>query len=367
MGLGAISAVGLSDARIAAGEARKLLHAGIDPIEDKKGQADRARLESARSVTFKACAEAYVKAHAPGWRNPKHANQWRNTLATYAFPVFGDLLVQSIDTDLVQRVLEPIWTSKTETAGRLRGRIEAVLDWAAARKYRTGENPARWRGHLDKLLPAKSKVQKIEHHPALPYADVGSFIAKLRERDGTAARALEFAILTAARTSEVLNARWDEVDLGAKVWTIPAARMKAGREHRVPLSSAAVAVLKSVHVEGAELVFPGAKKGNPLSNMALLKLLDRMGRSDLTTHGFRSSFRDWAAERTNFPREVAEAALAHVIRDKTEAAYRRSDLFDRRRKLMEAWASHCTTVKSTAGATVVSLKRGGRTNAVRAS
>lgn len=356
MGLGPFPLVTLSEARVAAAEARKLLLAGTDPIEERKARRDRARLENARALTFKQCADAYITAHAPGWRNAKHADQWRNTLATYAYPVFGDLFVQSVDTALVLKALEPIWTAKTETASRVRGRIEAVLDWATARKYRHGENPARWRGHLDKLLPAKSKVQKVVHHPALPYDAVGAFMVELRKRDGTAARALEFAILTAARTNEVLKARWEEIDLAAKVWTVPAERMKAGREHRVPLSEAAIAVLEAVKVDGADLVFPGAKPGKPLSNMALLKLLDRMGRSDLTAHGFRSTFRDWAADRTTFPREVAESALAHVVSDKVEAAYRRGDLFEKRRKLMDAWATYCAIIKVERAAEVVPIR-----------
>jgi integrase len=255
--------------------------------------------------------------------------------------------VQAIDVALVMKVLEPIWKTKPETASRLRGRIEAVLDWATVRGYRKGENPARWRGHLDKLLPARSKVQKVEHHPALPYDEIADFGAVLRGQDGIGARALEFLILTAARTGEIIGGRWDEVDFEDKIWVVPAARMKAGREHRVPLSGAALAILKQMReIRESDAVFPGGKKGKPLSNMAMLAVLKRMGRNDLTAHGFRSTFRDWAAERTNFPREVVEMALAHTIDNKVEAAYRRGDLFQKRRQLMEAWARFCCTTRS---------------------
>jgi len=242
------------------------------------------------------------------------------------------------------KFLDSIWTTKPETASRLRGRIELVLDWATVRGFRKGENPARWRGHLHKLLPPRSKVRKVEHHPALPYDEIAEFVAALRGYEGIAARALEFLILTATRTGEVIGAQWDEVEFKDKVWVVPAARMKAEREHRVPLSASAVAVLDQMQAcRESEFIFPGGKRGRPLSNMAMLKLLKRMGRADLTTHGFRSTFRDWAAERTNFPREVAEMALAHTVGDKAEAAYRRGDLFQKRRQLMDAWSRFCTS------------------------
>jgi integrase len=257
--------------------------------------------------------------------------------------------VQAVDVGLVMKVLEPIWTTKPETASRFRGRIEAVLDWATVRGYRKGENPARWRGHLDKLLPARSRVRKVEHHPALGYDELSDFIAVLRDQEGIAARALEFLILTATRTGEVIGARWDEIDLEEKVWIVPAARMKAGREHRVPLSTPAMVILGEMQeICESDFVFPGGKKDKPLSNMAMLAVLKRMGRSDLTAHGFRSSFRDWAAERTNFPYEVAEMALAHTVSDKVEAAYRRGDLFQKRRQIMEAWARFCALTKARA-------------------
>jgi integrase len=345
MGMGPLHTVNLVEARKRASEHRLRRHDGIDPIEARRAERLQARLDAAKAVIFKECAENYIKAHRAGWRNVKHGAQWEATLATYAEPIMK-LSVQAIDTTLVLKCLESIWTTKPETAGRVRGRIEAILDWAKVRGYRTGENPARWRGHLDKLLPARGKVRKIEHHAALPYAELPGFLVALREQQGIAARALEFTILTAARTGETIFARWSEFDLLNKTWTVPAGRMKAGKEHRVPLSSGALAILEEVqahrHADDG-FVFPGGKLGKPLSNMAFLMLLRRMGRDDLTAHGFRSSFRDWAAERTNFPAEVAEMALAHMVSDKTVAAYNRSDLFERRRRLMQQWATFCTT------------------------
>ncbi len=346
MGLGPLSLYGLQEARTEALEARKLRHEGIDPIDKRRADRAQARLAAAKAITFKQCAEGYLTAHRAGWRNGKHAGQWSATLAAYAYPLLGDLPVQAIDTDLVLRVLEPIWTSKPETAGRVRGRLEHVLDYAKAHGYREGENPARWRGHLDKLLPAQSKVHRVEHHAALAYAELPDFLARLREQEGTAARALEFAILTAARTGEVIGARWIEIDLRDATWTVPAGRMKAHREHRVPLTSRAIAILGEMqaarHDEaGDTFVFPGAKPGKPLSNMAFLMLLRRMGRDDLTAHGFLATFKTWASERTGFSNEIVEASLAHVIGDKVEQAYRRGDLFEKRRKLMEAWAKFC--------------------------
>lgn len=354
MGLGSYPAVSLADARGKAAEARRLQLAGVDPIQARKQERDRARLESARALTFKDAAQQYIAAHEAGWRNAKHAAQWRSTLENYAYPVLGSLPVHAVDVALVMRVLEPVWKAKTETASRLRGRIEAVLDWAAARGYRQGENPARWRGHLDKLLPRRSKVQRTVHHPALPYAEIGVFTDRLRQEEGIAAKALEFLILTAARTGEVIGARLREFDLKRAVWTIPPERVKAGREHRVPLSVPALAIVKEMArtADGPEaFLFPGRGDGQSLSNMAMLKLLQRLGRGDLTAHGFRSTFRDWAAERTNYPREVAEMALGHAVGDKVEAAYRRGDLFEKRRRLMEEWSKFCGT-KATAGKVV---------------
>lgn len=364
MGLGSYPAVALADARAQAADARRLRLAGVDPIEARKAARAQSRIEAARAITFKDAADKYIAAHKPGWRNARHAAQWASSLETYARPVLGSLPVQAIDVGLVLKVLEPIWTEKSETASRLRGRIEAVLDWAAARGYRLGENPARWRGHLENLLPARAKVRKVRHHPALPYAEVGAFVAVLRQEGGLAARALEFLILTACRTGEAIGACWPEFDPDGAVWTIPAERTKMGRAHRVPLSPPALALLKGLVRPTAEggFVFPGADPDRPLSNMAMLALLKRMGRDDLTAHGFRSTFRDWAAERTNYPREVAEMALGHAIGDRVEAAYRRGDLFEKRRRLMAAWGEFCGTVPE-AGKVLTYAPRGARSGA----
>lgn len=343
MGLGPVSLFSLKEARERAREARRLLYDGIDPLDQRRAEREAAQLDAARGVSFAEAAERYIGAHEAGWKNPKHRQQWRNTLTTYAFPVMGELPVAEIDTGLVLKVLEPIWQEKAETASRLRGRIESILDWATARKLRNGENPARWKGHLDTLLPARSKVQTVKHHEALPYAEIGGFMAELREKDGIAARALEFCILTAARSGEVIKARWDEIDLDTGLWVLPPERMKARREHRVPLSERAVEILREMRSLGSDWVFPGQREGKPLSNMAMLMQLRRMGREDLTTHGFRSSFRDWAAERTAYPHEVCEMALGHRVGSAVERAYRRGDMFDKRRRLMKDWSRFCTS------------------------
>jgi integrase len=342
MGLGPLHTVGLAEARRRAHECRIARLDGRDPIEARRAERMKGKLDAARAITFRGCAERYIAAHRAGWRSPKSLKAWEGTLAADAYPVFGALPVQAIDTALVMKAIEPIWTAKPETASRVRGRIESILDWATARGYREGENPARWRGHLENLLPNKTKVRRVEHLAALPYPEIGLFMAELRRQESTAARALEFTILTMARTGEVIGARWDEINLSAKLWTIPAERMKAGKEHRVPLSDAALAIVEEMAAsQSGAFVFPGGKAGRPLSNMAFLMLLRRLGRDDLTVHGFRSSFRDWAAERTGFPAEVAEMALAHAVGDKVEAAYRRGDLFQKRRQLAEAWAKFC--------------------------
>jgi integrase len=348
MGLGPLRLYGLAEARTRALDARRKRHDGIDPIEARRAQRTRERLDAAKTVTFKQCAENYIASHGAGWRNEKHRYQWKATLKDYAYPAIGELPVQAVDTALVLKVLEPIWTTKPETAGRVRQRIESILDFAKVRGYREGENPARWRGHLDKLLPARSRVREVEHLAALPYAKLPAFLASLREREAAAARALEFLILTAGRTGEVIGARWNEIDLLEKVWTIPASRMKAHREHRVPLSSRALTVLAEMQtagngVDGNVYVFPGPKPGKPHSNMAFLMLLRRMGLDNLTVHGFRSTFRDWAAERTSYPNHVVEMALAHAVSNKVEAAYRRGDLFEKRRRLMQQWATFCSS------------------------
>ena len=346
MGLGPLALYGLQDARAKAQDARRLRHEGTDPIEARRVERAQRRLEEAKAITFKQCAEAYIKAHRAGWRNGKHTGQWSATLSTYAYPTIGDLPVQAVDTGLVLKVIEPIWTTKPETASRLRGRLESILDFAKVRGYRDGENPARWRGHLDKLLPARSKVRQVEHHAALPYAEMADFLARLREQEGIAPRALEFAILTSARTGEVIGARWKEIDLQEKTWTVPAARMKARREHRVPLSNRALTILREMQTaresdSSEAYVFPGGRAGKPLSNMAFLMLLRRMGRAEITAHGFRATFKTWASERTSFQSEIIETALSHVVGDKTEQAYRRGDLFEKRRRLMDAWARFC--------------------------
>jgi integrase len=351
MGLGSYPGIGLAAARELAGTFRRLLKEGVDPIEWRRAKAAAERVAVAKSLSFDDCAREYIKAHEIGWRNAKHRAQWSSTLAACASPVFGKLPVSAIDTGLVLRALEAIWRKKPETASRVRGRIESVLDWARVHGFRTGENPARWKGHLDHLLPARSKVQRVRHHAALPFAEIGAFMAALRKREGVAARALEFKILTAARSGEALGATWDEIDFGSKTWTVPAERMKAGKKHRVPLSAAALAILERLHeVRRDDFVFPGARAGRPLSEMAMLMLLRRM-ECDVTAHGFRSSFRDWAAERTNFPNQVAEMALAHAIPDAVEAAYRRGDLFDKRRRLLEAWADYCATAGAASNVT----------------
>jgi integrase len=349
MGIGQYPTVALGDARARATDARRLLIDDVDPIENRRRQRAQTKLELARRMTFAQCAAQYITSHKTAWRNSKHRAQWDATLKTYAYPLIGSLPVAAVDTSLVMKVLQPIWNAKPETASRLRGRIEAILNWATAREFRTGPNPARWRGHLDNLLPARSKIARVEHHAALPYADVPSFMIKLRQQEGVAARALEFLILTAARTGEVLGARWSEINLGEKLWTISAERMKAGKEHRVPLSPRAAEILEAIRPAPHEpdaFAFPGNKAKKPLSNMAFLMLLRRMGRDDMTAHGMRSSFRDWCAERTNFPNEVCEMALAHTVSSKVEAAYRRGDLYEKRRRLMDEFATYCTSPKA---------------------
>jgi integrase len=340
MGLGPTHTIGLAEARTRALDCRRLLLDGIDPIDSRNAERTAQRVAQASEMTFKQCAGKYIEAHRAGWKNAKHADQWTNTLTTYAEPVFNSLPVSAIDTALVMKVLEPIWTTKTETASRVRGRIESVLDWATVRGYRAGENPARLKGHLDALLPKRARVQKVKHHPALPYADLPDFVKLLRAEEGTAARALELLILTATRTNEVIGATWPEFKLDERIWIIPGERMKMRREHRVPLSARAITLIKALEdMKQGDYVFPGAKYQKPLSNMAMLQLLERMKRDDITVHGFRSTFRDWAGETTHYPREVCEAALAHGIKDKAEAAYARGDLFAKRAALMEEWAT----------------------------
>ena len=350
MGLGSYPDVTLARAREKAAEHRSQSREGADPIAAKRAERQAQQLAEAKGRTFREVADEYVARNEAGWRNAKHRQQWRNTLAAYVYPTIGDLPVAAVDAGLVVQVLDPIWATKPETASRVRGRIEAVLDAATVRGYRQSPNPAQWKGNLAHILPARSKVRRVEHHAALPFGELPVFLAALGERPGMAARALEFVILTAARTGEALGARWCEIDIDAQVW-IPAARMKAGREHRVPLSAAALDVLGRVRPlalmtdgksDPAAPLFPGPRRALPMSNMVLLMLLRRMASQHLTTtHGFRSSFSDWAAERTAFAREVVEMALAHAIANRVEAAYRRGDLFEKRRQLMESWGQFC--------------------------
>jgi integrase len=352
MGLGGTPEVSLAKAREKAAEARKLSRSGVDPLTSRDEGVERQRLEQeaerlvqaiaiAKATPFKDVALDYIAVHRAGWKNAKHAQQWENTLATYAFKLIGDLPTQEVSVEHVLTILKPIWTVKPETASRLRNRIEVVLDAAKAKGLREGENPARWRGHLDKLLPPRLKVRAVKHHSAMPWVELPAFMETLEKAEDLSSKALRFTILTACRTSEVLEATWAEVDLVAGIWTIPASRMKAGKEHRVPLSQAACDLLIALpRVKGNHHLFPGARRGRPLSNMAMLMVLRRMKRNDLTTHGFRSTFRDWASEVTHFPREVCEQALAHAVESAVEAAYRRGDLFGKRQMLMDHWSRY---------------------------
>lgn len=359
MGLGRAGSrpgsVTLSEARARAADLHRLVRAGTDPLARRDAEDATAKAEAQHAViaalTFRDLAERYMDAHEIALRNAKHRAQWRTTMTAYVFPHMGDLPVASVATAHVLAAMQPIWLAKPETAARVRGRIEAVLDYARSLELRTGENPARWKGHLSNMLPARGKVAPVKHHAALPWREAGGFLTALRAQPGMAARALEFAILTAARSGEVFGASWGEIDLRAAVWTVPAARMKGGREHRVPLAAAAVALLGTLlplrDASAGDWVFPGGKAARPLSIMAMTMALRRMKRGELTVHGFRSTFRDWTAEATGFAREVAEAALAHALGDKVEAAYRRSDLFEKRRRLMGDWATFCAHAEPT--------------------
>src|SRR5580704_14262681 len=346
LGLGASRAVPVLAARQKAAELRAVLAAGGDPKQHRDEQRQLQARQSAKAITFKTAAGQYIEANRAGWRNVKHAAQWTSTLATYVYPVFGSGPVGDVTASDVLKVLTPIWATKPETASRVRGRIEAVLDYAKVHGWREGENPARWKGGLAMTLPARNKVRRVKHHAALPYGEVPDLMKVLGAMEGLGPVALGFLILTASRTGEVIGAQWNEMDLAKGVWTIPAERMKAAREHRVPLNTEATALLEALPRIG-ELVFPGMKRGKPLSNMTLLQTLRRMKRNDLTAHGFRSSFRDWAAEMTSFPREVIEASLAHTVGTQVERAYLRSDLFDKRRLLMKAWGQHCAGLRGT--------------------
>lgn len=355
MGLGSLAVVSAKDARRRAAEARALLLDKIDPLEHRKQQAQvaaaRASEVAAGAVTFKKVSLEYIELNRAGWKNSKHAAQWENTLASYAYPVLGDIAVGEVDTARVLEVLNPIWLTKTETAKRLRGRIELVLSYAKVKGYRSGENPAAWRGHLDNVLPQPGKIAPHKHHAALPYDQMGEFMGKLRTHEGVSVLCLEFVILTACRSGEALKAKWSEIDEEKGVWVIPASRMKARKEHRIPLSDAALAVLEDAKkLCQGEHIFPGVRSGKPMSDMSLTMLLRRL-RPGVTVHGFRSAFRDWAAEVTHYPGEMAEMALAHVVGNKVEAAYRRGDMFEKRRQMMADWAAWCEPKEN-----VVSIK-----------
>lgn len=340
IGLGAYLNVSLELARAKAAEQRAILGRGDDPKTIRLA----AKADAVARMTFKQCAEKYIEANRAGWKNAKHGDQWASTLENYAYPVIGQLDVAHVDTAHILKILEPIWDSKNETASRVRGRIERVLAWAITRKLRKGDNPAKWAHHLDTILPPPSKVKKTGHHEALPYQDVNAFIEALKGEAGVSPKALEFTILTVARTNEVIGAAWSEIDMQQAVWTIPAKRMKAKKEHRIPLTSRALEILKEMEgLREGDFVFPGWKEKTGLSNMAMLKLLKRIGRDDLTVHGFRSTFRDWAGETTSHPREVIEHAMAHQLKDKAEAAYARGTLFDKRRALMADWETYLRT------------------------
>lgn len=335
MGIGAASVLSLSEAREITRDARKLILMGHDPIEERR----RKRQDEVR--TFRYCAEKYIESFSAAWKNPKHKQQWENTLSTYVYPTIGEVPVDQIETPDIERILKQIWYTKTETAVRVRGRIERILSWAAAQNYRPKENPATWRNNLAAIFPKPSEVRTVKHHRALPWSDVPAFFPRLAQREGTAARALEFLILTAARSGEVRGSTWSEIDLYNRIWTIPADRMKSGREHRVPLSDQAVELVENLPTFNDEhCVFPSTR-GGMLSDMALSAVLRRM-KIDAVPHGFRSSFKDWCSETTRFPHEVAEMALAHAIPSGVEAAYRRGDLFEKRKHLMEDWGSYCT-------------------------
>jgi integrase len=343
MGLGPAADIPLATARVLRDRYRALLKQGVDPLEHKQAEKEAKALERTKVITFKDASARYIAANRSGWKNIKHAAQWEATLKAYAYPVIGALPVQAIDTALVMAVLDPIWSTKPETASRVRGRIESIISAAKARDEFKGENPATWKGHLDKLLPKTSRVRKVENHAALPYADLPEFMQSLRTREGIAAAAMEFLILTAARTGEVLGANWEEIDLKKAIWTIPGERMKNGKEHQVPLSVPAVAVIERMRkIANGKHVFFGQSSGRSLSNMALLVLLRRMKRDDITSHGFRSTFRDWAAER-GYQDAVAEAALAHTVPDAVVAAYRRTTFFQLRKQMMDDWATFATS------------------------
>lgn len=340
LGLGGYPDLSLAEARQKAIEYRKLLSQGLDPYEQKRAEARERERQARLKRTFEWCAREYIRHRQVEWKNPKHIAQWSSTLERYAFPVIGSLDVSEIRINHITDILDPIWAEKVETASRLRGRIENILDWAKVRGHRDGENPAAWRGNLSMVYSPKSAIRKVQHHPALPYVDIADFVADLRDRESVSAKALEFLILSAGRTGEVICADCAEINRDAALWTIPASRMKSGVQHVVPLSKRALQIIEEMGRQGSSpFVFPGANRQLPMSNMAFLQLLKRMGRTDITVHGFRSSFRDWAADLTEYSNQVIEKAIAHTVGG-VEAAYRRGDLLEKRRRLMDDWADY---------------------------
>jgi integrase len=354
MGLGRLAHVSLKEARDRAAECRRQLWSGVDPIEAKRAKRAAAAIEATKAVTFGWCVDRYIAQHRAKWTNDRHAAQWHDTLHGQA-EMLCKLPVASIDTALVLKVLSPIWQEIPETASRLRGRIERVLAWATVSGYRQGDNPARWVGHLREVLPSKAQLKDVEHHKAMPYAEVPGFMSTLRGHDGVTARALEFCILNASRSGEVMYATWDEVDLATKTWIIPGDRMKNRVEHRVPLSDRAVEILRGLPHE-SQYVFPGGAAGEPMNNKLMARLLDKLSGNGYTPHGFRSAFRDWCEERTNF-RHLAEKCLAHSEKDKVKAAYQRSDLLDQRRRVMDAWAKYCASTPAAKSGEVVGIRQ----------
>jgi integrase len=356
LGLGPLKDFTLDEARARARAARQQLRDGIDPVAARAAERDQRAAEAAKAKTFEQAAIEYFDSHQQKWTNAHYRGKFLSSLKMYAFPQIGKLPVAMIDTPLVLKVIDPIWKSKPDTANRVRGRIENILDWATVRGFRAGDNPARWSGHLSEALPAKTAVTK--HHTALPYTEVPAFVAQLAQQSGVPPQALEFLILTAARSGEIIGARWNEIDLDKQLWVIPKERMKEKREHRVPLVDRAIAILKELPREG-DFVFIGARKGQPLGKNSFLKLIWTMGRNDITIHGFRSSFRDWAGETTAFPADLCEVALSHVVGGKVQTTYQRGDLLEKRRKLMEAWAAYCATpVKRSATVTPIRKRKG---------
>ncbi len=345
MGLGALHTVSLALARQKAEEARKSILEGVDPIESRNDTARSQRLEKAKNITFIECANLYIQNNEGSWKNPKHRQQWRSTLETYAFPVFGDFLIKDIDTDLIVKVLEPIWTTKTETASRLRGRIETILDWAKVRGMREGDNPALWKGHLNKIFPSPASVRKVKHHPSLPYSEINTFMSKIQNKEGMAAKCLYTLVLVGARSGEIRQMRWFEIDLQRGVWNAPDITMKMKKAHAFPLSKQAINFLKNhERYEGIDYVFPSfTSKSGFLSENAFKKIMIEAEASNYTVHGFRATFRTWAADQTSFPRAEVELCIAHDTASDVERAYQRSDLLEKRRRIMQAWADYCFT------------------------